>query len=447
MTSNLTQPDFYWGTATAAFQIEGSPLADGAAPSDWYRLTHLGDKVMGGDTADIACDHYHRWPEDLQSMSDLSLNAYRFSLSWPRIFSDKHRVNGKGLDFYDRLIDGLCERNITPFITLFHWDVPEWLDQEGGWLSKNAPDYFLEYAQTVFDRLDDRVKHWVTFNEPMVYYHSYVTGWHWPFRKDSYQDLFLVWEHILQAHHRTVALRKSRDNGAKIGMVHSYHLLEPVTHSTEDQAAVVRADGFRNRWFLDRLFKGEYPADMIQLFDSHLPQACREPVPEPIFFAPDFIGLNYYAIGKIQNDPSINVLGFSEPQDEFELQPMIKSFPAGLYEMVRKVNDIYHPQEMFITENGYLEHEAETKNDPLNDVRRQQFLTDHLLNVERCVKEGLPLKGYFHWSLLDNFEWRWGLNRRFGLIHVDRKDQTRRVKKSGLLYRDYIRNWQTRALA
>ncbi len=414
-------------------------MADGAAPSDWYRLSHLPDKILGGDTADIACDHYNRWPEDLQLMSDLSLNAYRFSLSWPRIVSEKHKINTKGLDFYDRLVDGLCERNITPFITLFHWDMPEWLDKEGGWLSSEAPDHFMEYAEAVFDRLDDRVKHWVTFNEPMIYYHSYVTGWHWPFKNDSHRDLLLCWDHILRSHQRATVLRKNRGGDAKIGMVHSYHLLEPVSDSADDRVAQVRADGFRNRWFLDRLFKGEYPADMLALFDGHIPARFHDPVPEDMFVSPDFIGLNYYAIGKIQNDPTINVLGFSEPQCEFELQPIIGSFPEGLYEMVKRVNEIYEPREMVITENGYLEHESQTKDDPLNDLVRQKFLLDHLFQVKRCVDAGMPLTGYFHWSLLDNFEWRWGLNRRFGLVHVDRADQTRRVKDSGWIYRDYIR--------
>lgn len=437
---NVTQnpSPFYWGTATSSFQIEGSPLADGAAPSDWYRLTHLGDKVVGGDTADTACDHYHRWKEDLDLMKELEVNAYRFSIAWPRIFSDKHRINARGLDFYDRLIDGLCERNIEPFITLFHWDMPEWMDREYGWLSPEAVRHFGEYAEVIFERFGDRVSKWVTFNEPIIYYHSYVTGWHWPFRKDAYGDLLRCWNNILLSHDRAVQILKSRGGSSQIGLVHSYHLLEAASDSKADQEALARADGFRNRWFLDRLCLGRYPDDILEMFGDIVPDECRKPIED--FSPPDFLGVNYYAIGTIQNDPSVAVLGFSEPQCEFELQPLIRSQPEGLSEMIRRVYARYQPREIYITENGYLEHEADLVNrDPLQDVTRQKFLRDHLAQIALCRAEGFPLKGYFHWSLLDNFEWRWGMSRRFGLVHVDRKDQTRRVKKSGWLYRELIR--------
>ncbi len=432
---------FYWGTATAAFQIEGSPLADGAVASDWYKLTHLPEKILKGDHADVACDHYRRWREDIALMRQLEVNAYRFSVAWPRIFSDAHKLNRAGLDFYDRLVDGLCEAGIEPFVTLFHWDTPCWVDDQGGWLWKETPQHFEEYAQAVFERLEDRVSHWVTFNEPLVYYHSYITGWHWPFREKAYTELLTCWDAMLEAHFRVARLHASRGAGGKLGLVHSYHVLDPASESEADRAAAMRADGLRNRWFLDRLFTGSYPADMLELMDAHLPDSCREPSVQ--HQVPDFLGVNYYAIGSIRNDPSVELFGFSEPVDEFELQPIIPSHPSGLFRMVERVVDLYQPKELYLTENGYLEHEG-AEPDPLDDVKRQRFLGDHFREVERCVEAGLPLRGYFHWSLLDNFEWRWGMNRRFGLVHVDRADQTRRMKGSGWLYRDLIRGFRER---
>lgn len=440
MPNPIKRP-FYWGTATAAFQIEGSPLADGAVASDWYNLTHLPDKIAGGDTADIACDHYRRWEEDIRLMKQLGTNSYRFSTAWPRIYKDKGVINQAGLDFYDRLIDTLGAEGITPFLTLFHWDIPEWMDKKGGWLWEDAPKHYREYANTMFDLLGDRVKHWVTFNEPLIYYHSYITGWHWPFKHTDFDGLLTCWDNIIESHFSAVTDLKARANGGNIGMVHSYHLLEPYTASEEDKAATLRADGFRNRWFLDRLFKGEYPADMLELLKPHVPQNGFQKSPN--FVPSDFIGVNYYYTGKVLDKPEMPVLRFGEPQSDYELQPIIPSEPTGLFEMIKRVHEIYQPKDIFITENGYLEYEGTHPEwDPINDVARQKYLKEHLEQIERCLKAGYPVRGYFHWSLLDNFEWRWGMGRRFGLVYVDRETQNRTVKNSGWFYRDYIQNHQ-----
>ncbi len=432
--NNIANKEFYWGVGTSAFQIEGSPLADGACESDWYRLTHMAGKIVSGDTADIACDHYNRWQEDIALMKAIGVNSYRFSIAWSRIIPSPGKVNPEGLEFYSRLIDGLLKAGIEPFVTIFHWDLPAWLDDMGGWLNPDSVKYFTEYSKVLFDNFGDRVKYWLTLNEPYVYYHSYVTGWHWPFRINQHGELLVCLDNMLAGHQNAV-----NECPCKIGMVLSYHLLRPASDSPEDIRAASIADGVRNRWFLERTLNGKYPKDIIELYGDCVPEACHLELASSGFRKPDFIGLNYYAPGVICHDPSEPVYKFNSPIDDFELQPVICDKPEGLFDMVKRVHDDYGPIDLFITENGYLENisDSETYN-PLHDDERVDYLRTHLKQVLRCVEAGLPLKGYIHWSLLDNFEWRWGLDRLFGLVYVDRKTQNRRLKKSAYWYRDFI---------
>lgn len=430
---------FYWGTATAAFQIEGSPLSDGAVSSDWHLLSRMPGMIFGGDDAEIACDHYRRWEEDISLMRELGVNAYRFSIAWPRVFNAPHRMNPAGFAFYDRLVDGLLEAGITPFVTIFHWEMPEWLDKQGGWLSPDAPKHYLEYASFLFDRLGDRVRHWITLNEPFVYYHSYVSGFHWPFAKQDYRGLVTCCHHELTAHQHAVDLYKSEYGHGEIGLALSYNLARAASESESDRLAARRADGVRNRWFLDRIFRGHYPEDILTLYGRHLPEACHEAVAMTPARQPDFMGLNYYAPESIKHDDSVELFRFSSPTPVEELQPMLSYEAEGIREMVNRVHDEYAPAKIYITENGMMEYESEyAVRDFLDDEHRVTFLRQHLAQVERCRDEGLPLHGYFHWSLMDNFEWRWGANRRFGLIHVARKNQERRLKKSALFLRGYL---------
>ena len=437
MNQQMRNDKFYWGAATAAFQIEGSPLADGAAASDWYALTHLPDMVENGDTADVACDHYNRWPEDIELMRDLGLNAYRFSIAWPRIFNAAHNINEPGLDFYDRLIDGLLEAEITPFPTIFHWDMPLWLDNEGGWLCPDAPKHYAEYASTLFERFSDRVSHWITLNEPNTYYHSYITEFHWPFHKNAYGELLRCYHNQMLAHQQAVDLYKAQYDG-QIGLVMSYRLTRAASASVQDGEAAYRADGVQNRWFLDRVLRGCYPEDIMRFYGDYLPSECRDSLEASSFSKPDFIGLNYYSPDKIWYDEKVELFQFSD-SESFELQPMIDADPAGLYEMVSHVDHNYGPIDLYITENGYLDYEPKDGNwDPIQDEGRVAYLEAHLKEVEHCVAAGLPLRGYFHWSLLDNFEWRWGLGRRLGLVYVDRKTQDRRPKASAKFYKEFL---------
>ena len=430
---------FYWGAATAAFQIEGAPLADGAASSDWYEMTQMPGVIHGGDTADVACDHYRRWPEDVELMRRIGLNAYRFSIAWPRVYNAPHRLNPPGLAFYDRLVDALLEAKITPFPTIFHWEMPKWLDDQGGWLCADAPAHFAEYAETLFERLGDRVTHWITLNEPLSYYHSYITGFHWPFRENAYGDLLTCLDNQLRAHQAAAKALRARGD-AQVGMVMSYNLVRPAADTDRDRLAARRADGVRNRWLLDRVTAGTYPEDILRLYGGHVPNQARERLDTVSGAELDFIGLNYYASAAVAFDADVPVYQYSDGEPLDELQPTVAADPEGLSAMVERVHREYGPCDLYITENGWLEYESEYEvRAPAADCERVDYLARHLAEVEKCVRAGLPLRGYFHWSLLDNFEWRWGLSRRYGLIHVDRETQDRRLKDSARFYRDYIR--------
>jgi beta-glucosidase len=431
---------FYWGAATSAFQIEGSPLADDAVASDWYKTSHMPTMIDGATTADIACDHYRRWEEDVRIMRDMGLNSYRFSVAWSRIYPASGKVNQKGLDFYNRLIDRLCESGITPFLTLFHWDLPIWLDDLGGWVSDDSPKHFGEYSSTLFKHFGDRVKHWITLNEPFVYYHSYINGWHWPFRTNAYSDMLKSFHHEIEGHQLAVDIYKKHYDG-KIGATLSYNLIHPASNSQEDVAAAKLADGVRNRWFQDRIFRGEYPKDVLEMYGQNVPKECFENRKLDASSLPDFIGLNYYAPIYIKFDKNEDVFHFVSPNDEFELQPSINYDATGLTEMVKRFDRDYGPIEIFITENGYLEYGSALEGkDPTEDYGRIEYLSDHLHQVRLCREQGYPVHGYFHWSLLDNFEWRWGMNRMFGLIYVDPITKNRIPKKSAYWYKKYIEN-------
>ena len=437
--SGSSESDFYWGAATAAFQIEGSPLADGAAASDWYAMTQMPGLIHGGDTADVACDHYRRWREDVELMRQIGLNAYRFSIAWPRVYNAPHRLNPPGLAFYDRLVDALLAAGITPFPTIYHWEMPKWLDDQGGWLCPDAPAHFAEFANTLIEKLGDRVTHWITLNEPLTYYHSYITGFHWPFRHNAYGDLLTCLDNQLRGHQAAVNACRERGS-AQIGIVISYNLLRPASGSDRDQLATRRADGVRNRWLLDRVTAGVYPEDILELYRDHVPEQCRERLDTDPPTKPDFIGLNYYASGTVAFDADVPVYQFSDSEELDELQPVIKVEPEGLGETVERVHRDYGPLDLYITENGWLEYEDEfKKREPTADRDRIAYLEGHLEQVQKCVAAGLPLRGYFHWSLLDNFEWRWGLARRYGLVYVDRRNQDRQLKDSARYYRDFIR--------
>jgi beta-glucosidase len=434
-------PDgFLWGAATSAYQVEGSPLADGAGPSTWHRFSHTPGRTNGGDTGDVACDQYRRYPEDIRLMADLGIQAYRFSVAWARIFPEgTGRVNRPGLDHYDRLVDTLLAAGIRPMVTLYHWDLPATLEDRGGWLAPDVAGWFAEYATTLFRALDDRVRLWVTLNEPWVVMDGgYVSGELAPGRQDL-TEAPRVSHNLLRAH--AEAVRAYRSEGRhEIGLVVNLEPQVPATDSDHDHAAAARVHAYMNRQYLDPVFLGEYPEEMADLFGDAWPtfpdaemSAIREPV--------DFLGINYYARGVTRNDPSVRLTRASRvPQPDSRYTDMgWEVAPDALGHALRWVRDRYGPIPLFVTENGAAFPDPPVAVQPVHpDPLRVDYYRDHLRAARDAIAQGVPLRGYFAWSLLDNFEWSHGYSKRFGIVHVDFETQRRTPKSSARFYERVI---------
>ncbi len=438
----VTFPDeFVWGAATAAYQIEGAAREDGRGPSIWDTFSHTPGKVAGGDTGDVACDHYHRWPEDIALMRELGLDAYRFSLAWPRILPDgTGAVNQQGLDFYDRLVDGLLAAGITPFATLYHWDLPQALQDQGGWANRATVDAFAHYADVVARHLGDRIKHWMTHNEPWVAaFMGHYTGEHAPGHTD-FSEALLAAHHILLSHGRAVpVLRAASGPEAQVGIVLFLNWAMPATDSEADRAAARRQDGFVSRWFLDPLFKGEYPADMVKLYGDLVPDIS--PGDLATIRAPlDFLGINYYFrdVVRHSDQPPFHTekLAFTDNITAMGWE----IYPDGLGALLRRVARDYQPPAIYITENGAAFPDTPGPDGQVDDQARLAYLRDHLAVCHRAIQDGVPLRGYFVWSLLDNFEWAYGYDKRFGVVYVDYETQARTLKSSGRWYARVARN-------
>ncbi len=444
----MTEPDlfpenFLWGAATSAYQVEGSPLADGAGPSIWHRFAHTPGRVHAGQNGDVACDHYRRFEEDVEWMSRLGLSAYRFSLSWSRLLPQgTGRLNEAGLAFYSRLVDRLLERGITPLATLYHWDLPAALDDQGGWLNPESPQWFAEYAALAWRALGDRVKLWATLNEPWVSVDAgYLHGTHAPGHR-SVAETPVAAHHLLQAHAAAVrAFRRDPPPGGRIGIVVNLVPREPASDSPEDREAARRADAYLNRQFLDPLFFGRSPKELPEMFGREWPsfpvaevRALAEPV--------DFVGVNYYLREIFRDDPAaapvrareVRVPGRPRTDTGWEI------WPEGLTRTLTWVRERYGDLPLYVTENGAAFPEPEHfPGEVLEDPRRVEDLRDHLAAAREAIRRGVDLRGYFAWSLLDNFEWAEGYSKRFGLLHVDFDTQKRTAKRSALYYRDVIR--------
>jgi len=439
-TTQITFPDqFVWGTATSAYQIEGACHEDGRGASIWDTFCHTPGKIYKGHTGDIAANHYHRWKEDIQMMSDLGLKAYRFSISWPRIFPEgKGEVNPLGLDFYDRLVDGLLAKGIQPYPTLYHWDLPQALQDEGGWENRDTARYFAEYARTVADRIGDRVPYWITHNEPFVTaFAGHYTGEHAP-GIQNIATTFKVTHHLLLSHGWAVqALRSSAKAQALIGITLDLSPVHPASDSEADRRATMFFDGMKNRLFLDPVFCGEYPSDILGLLESFFPnhQLIHPKDLQQISIPIDFLGINYYSRDVIQHDPQSPMMELKLVQPKGnDYSQMWEIYPSGLYEILMRVWRDYHPNNIYITENGIPVPDDLDADKRIRDYRRIWYLKDHLAQAHRALAEGIPLRGYFAWSLLDNFEWAYGYRMRFGLVYVDFETQERTVKESGYWY-------------
>jgi beta-glucosidase len=432
---------FVWGAITAAYQIEGAWDADGKGPSIWDTFVRQPGKIERGETADVAVDHYHRYPEDLALMHALGLPAYCFSISWPRVLPEgTGKPNPAGLDFYDRLVDGLLEGEITPYVMLYHWDLPQALQDRGGWGERFIVDAYSEYARLVARRLGDRIPFWVTHNEPMVVsLAGNFLGEHAPGNQDPFLALRVA-HHLLVSHGGAVqSLRAELPKTAQVGIILNITPIYPATDGEEDRQAARRYDGVVNRLFLDPLFKGAYPADIVELFGPMFPEV--QPGDLETIAAPlDFIGLNYYMRTVMRHDPDDLLLKASQVYPpESEYSQMWEIYPPGMYDMLTRIQADYAPKAVYITENGICVPDGVDFDGRVRDERRIRYLKTHLAQARRALADGVPLKGYFHWTLMDNFEWAFGYRMRFGLVYVDFDTQKRIIKDSGRWYAEVIR--------
>ncbi|MCD0453771.1 beta-glucosidase [Actinocorallia sp. API 0066] len=449
MTTRGFPEGFAWGTATAAYQIEGSVTADGRGASIWDTFAHTPGKVLNGETGDVAVDHYARYAQDVALMGDLGLNAYRFSLSWPRIQPGGRGVNGAGLDFYKRLVDALLSRGITPYATLYHWDLPQELQDAGGWPERETAYRFAEYAAVVHEALGDRIKHWMTVNEPWcAAYLGYGSGDHAPGLR-SPELAVRAAHHLLLAH--GLAAPALSGNGGLVGAAPNLYAVTALTDSDADLEAARRIDGLQNRFFLDALLRGAYPEDVVADLSPYGFADAVKPGDLDLIGGPlDFLGVNYYsrhtvtvaegASGVVATSPFAG----SSPWPGAEHVAFVNAGrpvtdmgwevdPEGLREILLRIAKEYPPVPLYITENGaaYVD---EVVAGAVDDEERRAYLEAHLAACHDAIAAGVPLRGYFAWSFLDNFEWGWGYGKRFGLVHVDYATQVRTPKASARWY-------------
>lgn len=432
--------DFLWGCATSAYQIEGSPLADGAGPSIWHRFTRTPGLTRDGENGDIASDHYRRYKDDVALMRRLGLNSYRFSIAWARVLPEgKGRVNPAGLAFYDRLVDELLAAGIAPNVTLYHWDLPAALDDRGGWLNPDIADWFADYAQVVYRKLDDRVKMWATLNEPWVVTDGgYLHGALAPGHKNFYEAP-LASHHLMRAHGKAVQAYRA-EGKHKIGLVVNIEPKYPASQSPEDLAATQRADAYMNRQYLDPALLGSYPPELKEIFGEAWPDWPAEDfalIKQPL----DFIGLNYYTRNVTRHDDAswplrasgVKQAGATYSETGWEV------YAQGLTDTLAWIRDRYGNPEIYVTENGSAFYDPPVAEDgAIDDPLRVSYLKKHLRAVHAAIEAGCNLRGYYAWSLLDNFEWSLGYSKRFGIVHVDYATQQRTIKASGKLYAEVI---------
>ncbi|PNR98597.1 GH1 family beta-glucosidase [Petrotoga olearia] len=441
MSEKVFPKDFMWGAATASYQIEGSPLADGAGSSIWHRFSHTPGNTYNGDTGDVADNHYNKYKEDIALMKDLGLKAYRFSISWSRIFPyGKGKINEKGVDFYNRLVDELLKVDITPFVTLYHWDLPAAIQDLGGWTNRDIAYWYTDYADYMFQRLGDRVKNWITLNEPWVMaFVGHFMGEHAPGMKDLYAS-FSVVHNQLRAHSKTVkAFREENIKEGKIGITLSNTSHDPATNSQEDKDAVRLAHEWTNYpLFLNPIYKGEYPSGIKEHASEFLPHNYENDL-EEIKEKIDFVGINYYSGDLVKFDTKSFLGGKTVERGLPKTEMGWEIYPEGFYKILKGVQDEYNPKEVYVTENGAA-FDDKIVNQGVHDEDRIDYLKKHLEQALRAIQNGVTLKGYFVWSLLDNFEWALGYSKRFGIVYVDYKTQKRIIKDSGKWYSQVIKN-------
>jgi beta-glucosidase len=445
-------PDgFAWGTATASYQIEGAVAEDGRSPSIWDTFSHTPGKTQDGDTADIADDHYHRYDEDVERMADLGVGWYRFSLAWPRLQPDgRGELNEAGVDFYSRLVDALLAKGIQPWVTLYHWDLPQALQDRGGWPERDTAERFAEYAAAVYGRLHDRVRHWTTLNEPWVSaFIGHATGRHAPGIQDPEAALRAA-HHLMLGHGLAIdAMRAHGDGVSGFGISLNVSPTDAASDDPADVDAARRADGLTNRIFLDPLLRGRYPDDVLEDVRAVTDGAyIREGDLERIHVALDFLGINYYyrtvvragggdrgALSEWVGNGDIAKVSRGLPQTEmgWEIDP------DGLFVFLTRVSRDYPGVPLYVTENGAAFADEKGADGVVHDPARVEYLDAHFRAAHRAIADGVDLRGYFVWSLMDNFEWSFGYSKRFGLIHVDYETLERTPKDSARWYAQVTR--------
>ena len=439
MARTISFPEgFVWGTATAAYQVEGAVAEDGRGESIWDRFSHTPNTTANGDTGDVACDHYRRWRDDIALMADLGIQAYRFSIAWSRIFpTGTGELNNAGLDFYSRLVDELLDAGITPFPTLYHWDLPQALEDAGGWPARDTAAAFAEYAATMALHLGDRVEHWWTINEPWVAATlGYNQGVHAPGRREPAAALAAS-HHLLLAHGLATQAIHDTSGTASVGIVVNGDAMVPRSPHPADFQAAEAAHAWMTRWYLDPIFLGSYPDSVVADlgWDSAPVQAGDlDIISTPI----DHLGINYYT-RRVVADPTVDDADRPEPLVRSNLPRTAMGweiYPEGLLQLLSRYEATYDLPPVYITENG-ISLEGDTAG-TVDDTERRDFLGAHLAVTADAVAQGIPVSGYFVWSLLDNYEWHHGYGQRFGIVHVDYETQERTVKASGQWYRDVI---------
>lgn len=445
MASRSFPTGFLWGAATSSYQIEGAWQEDGKGESIWDRFTHTPGKIIDGSTGDVACDHYHRWADDVALMAELGLQAYRFSIAWPRILPvGRGPVNQAGLDFYSRLVDGLLAAGITPFVTLYHWDLPQALQDRGGWPVRATAEAFVEYADVVTRALGDRVQHWITHNEPWcigLLSHQigeHAPGWRvWP-------AALAASHHVLLSHGWAVPVIRANCPGAEVGITLNYTVAEAASPSAADARATRYFDGYFNRWFTDPVYGRGYPADMVDAYTTggQLPRGLDFVQPgdmEAIAAQTDFLGVNYYTRAILRDEQAADNLPPTRVASDDVTEMEWEVYPEGLYRLLVRLHFGYDIPKLYVTENGCSYGDGPDAQGRIQDDRRIAYLHGHLDACRRALEAGVPLAGYFQWSLMDNFEWAKGYTQRFGMVWVDYATQQRIPKASAYWYRDVIR--------
>jgi len=434
--------DFVWGCSTSSYQIEGAATEDGRGESIWDRFCAGAGHIRDGSSGAVACDHYHRWPEDLDLARSLGVNAYRFSIAWPRVLPQgRGAVNQRGLDFYSRLVDGMLERGLQPWATLYHWDLPQALQEQGGWQQRACVDAFLEYTELVTRALGDRVKHWITHNEPWCSaFLGHHEGNHAPGIRD-YAAALQVCHHLLLSHGLALPVIRRNVPGAQAGITLSLHPIEAASHSAADAAARLRHDGSRNRWFLDPLHGRGYPSDIWALLGAQAPQVLDGDL-AAIATPTDFLGVNYYFPEVVEDAPGSGPIATRvvEPAGVERTAFGWQVSPEGMVTLLSRIQRDYGPSRVYLTENGSTYEDQPLPDGSVLDIERRRYLARHLEAAWQARAQGVPLQGYFAWSLLDNFEWAEGYLRRFGLTYVDYPTQRRTLKASGLWYREFLKS-------